>query len=86
MACSLFILLSILRHYDDADGRRGLAVRVSGGSHAGKEGVRDWRRLRANCGFVEICRDGQLERVFFQVRFGAGAGPGQGAGRLGTGD
>ena len=60
VACSLFMLLMTLRHYDLDDQHR-LSMKCS------KKGIMDISLLRANCGFVEISRDGILERIFFQI-------------------
>ena len=60
VACSLFMLLAMLRHYD-VDGRHRLAARCS------RAHIDDVARLRANVGLVEISRHGRLERIFFQI-------------------
>lgn len=60
VACSLFMLFTMLQYYDEDD-QHGLAAK------ANRKHIKDFARLRANCGFIEISRDGKLERVFFQI-------------------
>jgi len=60
VACSLFMLLMTLRHYDSEDEHQ-LCMKCS------RKNIMDMPRLRANCGFVEISRDNKLERIFFQI-------------------
>lgn len=49
------------KQYYDEDDQHGLAAK------ANRKHIKDFARLRANCGFIEISRDGKLERVFFQI-------------------
>eukprot|EP00961_Rhodomonas_salina_P071614 961712-Rhodomonas_salina.3 len=45
------------KQYYDEDDQHGLAAK------ANRKHIKDFARLRANCGFIEISRDGKLERV-----------------------
>jgi hypothetical protein len=54
------MLVMTLRHYD-FDDEHQLSSKCS------RRRIEDLPRLRANCGFVEICREGRLERIFFQI-------------------
>jgi hypothetical protein len=60
VACSLFMLIKMLQYFDDnlVD---GLSTKCN------SKYIRDIARLQANCGFIEICRDKRLERIFFQI-------------------
>eukprot|EP00960_Hanusia_phi_P040112 754256-Hanusia_phi.AAC.3 len=60
VACSLFMLVVMLQYFDKED-EHDLSSKLN------QEHIKDFVRLQANCGFLEISRDGKLERVFFQI-------------------